>query len=88
MATTPMVDTTGEPLEFDPFSSAFFRDPTDIYRRLRDEAPVYFSERYGFWALVPLGGRGRRPQGRGRLLQQLRDRPPLCSATRDESVTR
>ncbi len=51
MAATPTVDTTGEPLEFDPFSSAFFKDPTDIYRRLRDEAPVYFSEQYGFWAL-------------------------------------
>ena len=26
-------------------------DPTEAYRRLRDEAPVYFSERYGFYAL-------------------------------------
>jgi cytochrome P450 len=39
------------PLEFDPFSPAFFEDPTDIYRRLRNERPVYFSEKYGFWAL-------------------------------------
>ncbi len=51
MATTPTLDATGDPLEFDPFSPAFFQDPTDIYRRLRDEAPVYFSEQYGFWAL-------------------------------------
>lgn len=26
-------------------------DPTEVYRPLRDEAPVYFNERYGFYAL-------------------------------------
>ena len=39
------------PVEFDPFSDDYFNDPTEIYRRLRDEAPVYFSERYGLYAL-------------------------------------
>jgi cytochrome P450 len=38
-------------VEFDPFSDVFFDDPYDLYRRMRDEAPVYWSERYGFWAL-------------------------------------
>lgn len=38
-------------MEFDPFSSDFFDDPYDTYRWLRDEAPVYHNERYGFWAL-------------------------------------
>jgi cytochrome P450 len=38
-------------VEFDPFSDEYFNDPTEVYRRLRDEAPVYFSERYGFYAL-------------------------------------
>jgi cytochrome P450 len=38
-------------VEFDPFSPEFFDDPTEVYRRLRDEAPVYFSERYRFYAL-------------------------------------
>jgi cytochrome P450 len=38
-------------VEFDPFSTTFFDDPYDTYRRLRDEAPVYFNERYGFYAL-------------------------------------
>ena len=42
---------TATPVEFDPFSEEFFNDPYEIYRRLRDEAPVYFSERYGFYAL-------------------------------------
>ena len=38
-------------VEFDPFSDEYFDDPYDLYRRLRDEAPVYYSERYGFYAL-------------------------------------
>jgi len=38
-------------VEFDPFSDEYFNDPTDVYRRLRDEAPVYVNERYGFYAL-------------------------------------
>jgi cytochrome P450 len=40
-----------EPVEFDPFSAVFFDDPLEVYARLRDEAPVYRSERYGFFAL-------------------------------------
>src|SRR5512132_3638681 len=42
---------TTAPVEFDPFSEEFFNDPYDLYRRLRDETPVYFSEQYGFYAL-------------------------------------
>ena len=38
-------------VDFDPFSDEFFDDPSEVYRRLRDEAPVYFSARYGFYAL-------------------------------------
>jgi len=39
------------PVQFDPFGDEYFNDPSDVYRRLRDEAPVYFSEKYGFYAL-------------------------------------
>jgi cytochrome P450 len=42
---------TTTPVEFDPFSDEYFDDPTEVYRRLRDEAPVFFSEKYGFYAL-------------------------------------
>lgn len=38
-------------VEFDPFSEVFFNDPFNTYRHLRDEAPVYHNEKYGFWAL-------------------------------------
>lgn len=36
---------------FDPFSAEFFEDPYEMYRQLRDEAPVYYSEQYDFYAL-------------------------------------
>lgn len=36
---------------YDPFSVAFQEDPFPVYRRLRDESPVYRSEKWGFWAL-------------------------------------
>jgi len=38
-------------VEFDPFSDVFFDDPYDLYQRLRDEAPAFYSEKYRFWAL-------------------------------------
>lgn len=38
-------------LVFDPFSQEFFDGPYDTYARMRDEAPVYYSEGYDFYAL-------------------------------------
>jgi cytochrome P450 len=38
-------------IEFDPFSDDFFDDPYDTYRALRDNAPIYHSEKYDFYAL-------------------------------------
>jgi cytochrome P450 len=43
--------TTSE-LVFDPFSEEFFNGPWEIYRRLREEAPVYYNEKYDFYALT------------------------------------
>jgi cytochrome P450 len=39
-------------VEFDPFSSDFFNGAYDTYRRLRDEAPVYYNAKWDFWALT------------------------------------
>ena len=44
-------DTRRDGPVYDPFDYAHHDDPYPIYRRLRDEAPVYYNERYGFWAL-------------------------------------
>ena len=49
-ATSGSAGTDGGP-EFDPFSDVFFNDPYPTYKRLRDEAPVYNNEKYGFYSL-------------------------------------
>lgn len=49
-AAPPEVDDTR--VEFDPFSQDFFDGAYDTYRRLRDEAPVYYSAKWDFWALT------------------------------------
>ena len=38
-------------VEYDPHMEEVLDDPYPIYRRLRDEAPVYWVESYGAWAL-------------------------------------
>jgi len=43
---------SGGPVDFDPYSEDFFNSPYDTYRRMRDEAPVYYNPRYDFWALA------------------------------------
>ena len=42
---------TASKVVFDPFSDEFFNGPWEIYRRLREEAPVYYNEEYDFYAL-------------------------------------
>ncbi|MGB8504775.1 cytochrome P450, partial [Mycobacterium sp.] len=39
-------------LVFDPFSEDFFNGAYETYRRMREEAPVYYSEEYDFYALT------------------------------------
>jgi cytochrome P450 len=38
--------------EYNPFAPGFYEDAFSIYRWMRDEAPVYYSERWGWWALT------------------------------------
>ncbi|RHW24485.1 cytochrome P450 [Nocardioides immobilis] len=42
---------TRPPLLFDPYDYDFHEDPYPLYARLRDEAPLYYSERDDFWVL-------------------------------------
>jgi hypothetical protein len=55
-------------VEFDRFSDVFFNDPFNTYRRLRDEAPVYHNEKYGFLGAVALRGRRAGVEGLRNLL--------------------
>ena len=38
-------------VQFDPFSWEFHEDPYPTYAALRDEAPAYYNDALGFWAL-------------------------------------
>jgi cytochrome P450 len=38
-------------LYWDPLTPELRSDPYPLWKRLRDEAPVYFNDRYDFWAL-------------------------------------
>src|SRR6478672_498095 len=37
---------------FDPFSEEYFNNPFDIYRRMREDAPLYYDEKEDFYALT------------------------------------
>jgi cytochrome P450/ferredoxin-NADP reductase len=37
--------------DYDPFSAAFQADPFSVYRWMRDDAPVFYSEKWNWWAL-------------------------------------
>lgn len=38
-------------LHYDPYDVALDADPYPTYKRLRDEAPLYYNERHDFWGL-------------------------------------
>lgn len=43
--------TSHENLYYDPYDVTIDVDPYPVYRRLRDEAPVYYNDKFGFWGL-------------------------------------
>ena len=45
-----MTDTTSD-LYWDPYDTVIDAAPYEVWRRLRDEAPVYRNDRYDFYAL-------------------------------------
>ncbi len=42
---------TDSDVYFDPYDVEIFADPYPVFRRLREEAPLYYNETYDFWAL-------------------------------------
>jgi len=40
-----------KPVNWDPYNPAYFADPYPVLRRLREEAPLYHNEQYGFYAV-------------------------------------
>src|SRR3954463_3736493 len=48
MTAAPTTDST---VYYDPYDIGINADPYPAFRQLRDHAPVYYNERYDFWAL-------------------------------------
>ena len=46
-----MGTTVPDEVYFDPYDVDINADPYPAYARLREEAPAYHNDRYGFWAL-------------------------------------
>jgi cytochrome P450 len=46
-----MTVTSESTVYYDPYESSINADPYPTFRRLRDEAPIYYNERYDLWAL-------------------------------------
>src|SRR6185295_8779395 len=64
---------------YDPYDVGINADPYPTFRRLREEAPLYFNERYGFYAVsryddVERGLQDREtfPSGRGSILELIK----------------
>jgi cytochrome P450 len=43
--------TSGSDIYYDPFDKAIDVDPHPLWKRMRDEAPLYHNEKFGFYAL-------------------------------------
>lgn len=48
-------ETVGAELHYDPWDVEIDRDPYPVYRRLREEAPLYYNERHDFWGVSRYG---------------------------------
>ena len=46
-----MTATRGSDVYYDPYDEAIYADPYPAFRRLREDAPLYYNETYDFWAL-------------------------------------
>ena len=71
---------------YDPYDFEIDADPYPVWRRLRDEAPLYYNEKYDFFALSRFDDVERRPRRLEDL--QLRRRARCSSSSRPTSRSR
>jgi cytochrome P450 len=65
-----MSSTTSNSVYYDPYDTAIYADPYPVFRRLREEAPLYYNEDHDFYAVsryadVEKGWSTVRPTSRG-----------------------
>jgi len=71
-------------LYYDPWDLEIDLDPYPVYRRLRDEAPIYYNERYDFWGIsrytdvdAALRDPGRLSSAKGDILEVVKADPVM-----------
>jgi cytochrome P450 len=71
--------TSDQDMRYDPYDVAIAADPYPVFRRLRDEAPLYRNDEHDFWALSRYGDVERGlvdwatfPSGRGGILELIK----------------
>ena len=74
-----MTTTTPPDVYYDPYDNEIYTDPYPVYRQLREQAPLYYNERYDFYALSRfddvhrgLLDHGTFSSARGVILEQIR----------------
>jgi cytochrome P450 len=79
-----MSNSTGAAADWDPYNPEYFRNPYPMYKRLREEAPIYYNEKYGFFAVsryddvqAVLGDRDTYISSRGVLLEHVKGNFPM-----------
>ncbi|OAA27516.1 cytochrome P450 [Frankia sp. EI5c] len=72
-------------LYYDPYDVGIDADPYPVYRRLRDEAPLYYNERHDFWGLsrhgdvvAALKDLGRLTSTKGDILEVVKAAPVMA----------
>ena len=75
---------TEGPIRWDPYDPALVADPYPMYRRLREEQPLYYNEQYDFYAVSRfedvergLADRDTFISGRGGILEYIKSNAPV-----------
>ena len=83
----PSPESGAPPVRWDPYDLAIFADPYATYRRLREEAPLYYDQRYDFYAVSRyedvqrvLGDRETFSSRRGDILEMIKRDVPIPDA--------
>lgn len=82
-----MTTVTGEAIYWDPYRMDIARDPYPIYKRMREEMPLYYNEEHDFYAVSRYGDveaafkdRETFSSARGDILEMIKANPPLPDA--------
>jgi cytochrome P450 len=79
-----MDDIEKSPAHWDPFNQTYFYNPYPVFKKLREEAPVYYNEEYDFYAVsryeeaqMVLRDRDTYISRHGDVYEQIRNRVPM-----------